>query len=110
MNALRYGIPAAMLVGAAALGPQLPAIAPVRFAVALGDASYALYLSHPFVIRPLREIWLKIGGSQVPLIAFTVICVVVAIAVSFALHIWLENPMARMFSGAKSRRPTVATA
>ncbi|MBV8664280.1 MAG: acyltransferase, partial [Hyphomicrobiales bacterium] len=34
-NFLRYGLPATMLVGAAALGPQLPAIAPVRFAVAL---------------------------------------------------------------------------
>jgi peptidoglycan/LPS O-acetylase OafA/YrhL len=100
-NFLRYGLPAAMLVGAAALGPQAPAIGPVRFAVALGDASYALYLSHPFVIRPLREIWLKIGGAELPLVAFSVVCALAAVAVAFALHVYLEKPIARLFAGAK---------
>ena len=107
-NFLRYGAPAAMLVGAAALGPQLPAIAPVRFAVALGDASYALYLSHPFVIRPLREVWRRIGGEHLPLLAFTATCVLVAIAVAFALHRYLENPIARWLGAAL--RPLVGPA
>jgi len=109
-NFLRYGAPAAMLVGAAALGPQLPPVAPVRFAVALGDASYALYLSHPFVIRPLREIWLKIGGADLPLVAFSAVCLFAAIAVAFALHRYLEMPIARWLGGAKGRRVAVAAA
>lgn len=103
-NFLRYGAPAAMLVGAAALGPQLPGLAPVRFTIALGDASYALYLSHPFVIRPLREIWLKIGGADLPLVAFSVVCTIGAIAVAFALHIYLEKPIARLLGDAKTGR------
>ena len=111
-NFLRYGIPAAMLVGAAALGPQLSPTRPVLFAVALGDASYALYLSHPFVIRPLREIWLKIGGGELPLVAFSVVCAFGAVAVAFALHIYLEKPIGRLLSeaGAKSHAARSATA
>ncbi len=106
VNAVRYGLPAAMLVGAAALGPQLPRIAPVRFAVALGDASYALYLSHPFVIRPLREVWRRIGGEHLPDAAFTLACVLMAVALAFALHVYLENPIARWLSAAL--RPLLA--
>ncbi len=106
-NFLRYGLPAAMLVGAAALGPQLPAIAPVRFAVALGDASYALYLSHPFVIRPLREVWYRLGGAHLPLAAFSMVCLLVAVAVAFALHVYLEDPIAQRLAAAL--RPVLAS-
>jgi peptidoglycan/LPS O-acetylase OafA/YrhL len=107
-NFLRYGVPATMLVGAAALGPQAPALGLGGFAIALGDASYALYLSHPFVIRPLREIWLKIGGADFPLVLYVVVCTIGAVAVAFALHIYLERPIARLLGGARPRRVVLA--
>jgi exopolysaccharide production protein ExoZ len=92
---IRYGVPAAMLIAAATMGPSPPDKLPVGFGVALGDASYALYLSHPFVIRPLREIWLKAGGAALPLWAFSVVCAILAVLVAFALHQYLELPIAR---------------
>jgi exopolysaccharide production protein ExoZ len=102
---IRYGVPAALLVAAATLGPNLPAGIATRFGAALGDASYALYLSHPFIIRPLREIWLKIGGAAAPLALYSVVCAILAVLVAFALHRYLEAPIARglrpFFAGAK---------
>ncbi|GJD58880.1 acyltransferase family protein [Methylobacterium dankookense] len=59
------GLPAAMLVAAAALGrSEAPARRPlVRLPVLLGDASYALYLVHPFALRAVREAVLRLGAA-----------------------------------------------
>jgi peptidoglycan/LPS O-acetylase OafA/YrhL len=104
---LRFGVPAVIVIAAATMGPSVPDTIPSRFAVALGDASYALYLSHPFVIRPLREIWLRWGAAALPLAAFSVVCVCLAVLVAFALHRYLELPIARalrFIPGSASRR------
>ena len=81
---LAYGVPAALLVAAAALGRARPAGAAVpallRWAGAVGDASYALYLVHPFVLRGVREMILRLGlapllgpwGSLALMLALTV--------------------------------------
>jgi peptidoglycan/LPS O-acetylase OafA/YrhL len=61
---LAYGIPAAMLVSAAVLRPPS---APSRFGrvlVRLGDASYAMYLIHPFVMRFLSVLWHKFHAQN----------------------------------------------
>jgi peptidoglycan/LPS O-acetylase OafA/YrhL len=60
-----WGVPALMLVAAAALAP-IPATLSdaARVAVRLGDASYALYLVHPFVMRLLSVSWHKIHAHQ----------------------------------------------
>ena len=50
-----WGFPPVLIVAAAALGPErvhAPTL-PTRAAMAIGDASYALYLVHPFAIRGL---------------------------------------------------------
>ncbi|VUD71371.1 hypothetical protein MET9862_01951 [Methylobacterium symbioticum] len=67
---LLAGLPAAMLVAAATLGrsggtPSMhrlvrPLISPL---VRLGDASYALYLVHPFALRAMREAVARLGGA-----------------------------------------------
>lgn len=50
---LRAGVPMALLLAAAALGPS-GAWGPL---VLVGDASYALYLVHPFPMRALAMVW-----------------------------------------------------
>jgi peptidoglycan/LPS O-acetylase OafA/YrhL len=95
IHALRFGLPAALLIAAAALGPEMPDSAAKRFMVALGDASYALYLCHPFFIRPLREVWLEIGGAHAPLFLFSLTCMIGATAIAFALHYGVEGRIAR---------------
>jgi exopolysaccharide production protein ExoZ len=95
IHILRYGVPALMLVGAAALGPALPDSIFSRFGARLGDASYALYLVHPFVIRPLRVLWSKLGGAHWPPAVFCSLCVLSAVIVAFALHRFFERPVVR---------------
>jgi peptidoglycan/LPS O-acetylase OafA/YrhL len=60
--------------------------------VALGDASYSLYLTHPFVLRPLRNVWIAYGGS-LPLGLYVVVCVLVAAAGAIVIYRLLEKPL-----------------
>ncbi|MDP4024305.1 acyltransferase [Methylobacterium sp. NEAU 140] len=114
---LCVGLPAALLVAAAALGPArdragiaaLPA--PLRWLSALGDASYALYLVHPFALRAVREGLLAAGlapvlhpypwGSMLLMLAGSA-------AAALLVHRWVERPMtraarARLDRGAQNR-------
>ncbi len=60
-----YGLPAAALVAAAALCPIPAAINRAEaLLVRLGDASYAMYLVHPFVMRGFSVLWQKIHAHQ----------------------------------------------
>lgn len=90
---LRCGLPAASFVLAAAIGPALPLKRVVIWSVALGDASYSLYLSHPFIVRPMRAIWAKIIGADLPA-GFLVACsTAIAVLLAFALYRMVERPM-----------------
>jgi peptidoglycan/LPS O-acetylase OafA/YrhL len=86
------GSAAILLVLAAACGREgaMPP-QPVRALATLGDASYALYLVHPFVIRGLREVALRIGGVSVGL--YILFALGGAIMAALLLHRWFERPM-----------------
>jgi exopolysaccharide production protein ExoZ len=89
-----YGIPAALLVAAAAF--HRDSETPWRFErplAALGDASYALYLVHPFAIRVLRELVLALGvGALLGPWAFVGIALVLAVAAALAVYRLFERP------------------
>ncbi len=89
------GVPAALLVAAAALGPSLSPTRFVTLLVAIGDASYSLYLTHPFVIRPFRNLWIALHGSSLPLGLYVVVCVFVAIAGAIVIYRLVEKPLTR---------------
>jgi peptidoglycan/LPS O-acetylase OafA/YrhL len=58
--------------------------------VALGDASYALYLSHPFVLQATAKIlWSHPGIGPV---ALTAITVALALPVALILNRFVERP------------------
>ncbi|GAC1043601.1 acyltransferase family protein [Rhizobium sp. No.120] len=92
---LRSGLPAALFVLAAAIGPVLPPVRLVLWGVALGDASYSLYLVHPFILRPLRTIWEKVIGAGLPLGLFVVVATLVAAMVAEVLFRYVERPLTR---------------
>ncbi|WP_204262837.1 acyltransferase [Methylobacterium sp. BTF04] len=96
---LAYGIPALLLVAAAALGSpgrMDETSRPVRALIALGDASYALYLLHPFVLRGAREAILRLGLAPVlgPWGGITLM-VALAIVISLAAARFVEQPLTR---------------
>ncbi|AWN39136.1 acyltransferase [Methylobacterium radiodurans] len=98
---LRAGLPAACLVAALALaGPSPRPAAWIRPFSRLGDASYALYLVHPFCLRALREALVR-TGLAVPLGAWGVGALMVAASVAAALLTYrlVERPATRALRG-----------
>ncbi|MFC7397023.1 acyltransferase family protein [Chelatococcus sp. GCM10030263] len=92
---LGYGIPAAFIVAAAVLGRETGR-PPVfeRFLVALGDASYALYLLHPFAIRALGQLEARTPlGALLGPWGFVALAYLAAVALALAAHRWGERPL-----------------
>ncbi len=85
------GIPAALLLFCALSWRGLPS-----WLLLLGDASYALYLVHPFPMRALRVAfarWALPAAASVPLYLLVTMATCVALAV--ALHLVVEQPILR---------------
>lgn len=99
-----WGVPAMLLLIAAITGPAALDNALGRAVVALGDASYALYLLHPFVITVLIKIaqhsamFASIGGW-----GFIALGLVVALGMALVVHRAIEAPVTR-FLLARHRR------
>lgn len=90
---LLQGGPAALILAGFALGPAWNPTPLVLGLSALGDASYSLYLSHPFAIRSLRVIWLRVGGGHAPVVVYLVTTCCFAVAVSLMLFRLVERPL-----------------
>lgn len=91
---LWHGSAAVLLVLAAACGRERPAPPrPIAALAAVGDASYALYLVHPFVIRGLREVALRAG--PMPPLLYVALALAGAVVAALLLHHRFERPMTR---------------
>ena len=103
-RAVFQGIPAALVVAGVVLwrAPETRG-ATMRALEFGGDASYALYLSHPFSIRAATIVWVLIGGPASPwlFIAFTTLC---ALAAAALVHVGIEKPMDHVFRYLVGRR------
>jgi exopolysaccharide production protein ExoZ len=98
---LLYGLPAALLVTAALAFPG-NSTDPPRLLTSLGDASYALYLLHPFVLR---------GGvvATGPLLATVPLAVLLPLFLAAGVTLsciaamivwrWFERPVTRALQG-----------
>ncbi len=87
-RALVRGIPAALLVWCALSWTILP-----RWLVLLGDASYALYLVHPFPMRAFRVLAMRLHLVSVPAYLATTMAACLLLAVG--LHWMVEQPVLR---------------
>jgi peptidoglycan/LPS O-acetylase OafA/YrhL len=97
-RAFAYGIPAAMLVAGMGFGSEKAGEGGrmARLGAAIGDASYALYLIHPFVIRGGREILWRSGlGAVVGPWGAVVLTLVASLAASVAVYRAFERPVTR---------------
>lgn len=95
-RAFSFGPAAACIVAAAALGPERrlhPRLAAV--CVLLGDMSYALYLTHLFPMRALREIWERLHPTGWAIAAYIVTSLVAAAILATFVNAWFEKPATR---------------
>ena len=95
LRPLVWGIPAAMIVAGLSLAPSegrsddKPSLAQ-----RLGDASYALYLLHPLVIRALRIFWDKTGLSNaINPWFFVLLGLAILVPAALWMYRWIEKPL-----------------
>lgn len=101
LRPLLVGVPAALLV-ASALGPGRDAAQVARLPgwtrtlVLLGDASYALYLVHPFALRLVRETLLRLGAPPaLHPYGGMVLMLAASVAAALLVHRFVERPLTR---------------
>ena len=73
-----------------------------------GDASYSLYLSHPFTINAIAAVMRRLGIVSPHL--YVLISFVAAMLVAAACYIWLEKPVYSLLSKVGKRRPRAESA
>ena len=98
---LAAGVPATLIVAGGVLwGANIP-----KIATALGDASFALYLSHRFVLRAATLLLLPILPQNLwGAATYVVIVIIGALAAGQMTHVWLERPLARASTSLMPRR------
>ena len=89
---ISWGLPAAAVLTGAVLGPPPPLGSLTRPIVALGDASYSIYLLHGLVGAALMRLWEFPSMHRVKLETAIAIAALVTIALSLASYRWLERP------------------
>jgi peptidoglycan/LPS O-acetylase OafA/YrhL len=92
---LLFGLPPVLTVaGLVALERSLQN-RPLRWALLIGDASYSLYLSHPFAVRALYLALPTVAATANPFIGVLCIAVATSAAIPFAVLIYkvIERPM-----------------
>jgi exopolysaccharide production protein ExoZ len=93
------GIPAALVVAGAALGPDIENKTWFSLPIMIGNASYSLYLVHPFVIFVLATLFRRSGLFRyLPLPCFVGLTIVLAPIVALISYRFFERPSARMLS------------
>ncbi|CAB3776047.1 hypothetical protein LMG28688_00155 [Paraburkholderia caffeinitolerans] len=92
---LYYGIPACLMVACSlslesAMGSGLS----TRAAIFVGNASYAVYLSHPYCVEAARKLLPKaIPGFEATAPLGVVVIIVMATAVGGALYVLVDKPL-----------------
>ena len=88
------GIPAFMLCAGLSLVREQGVASGVGKALVLGgDASYALYLSHPFVINLVGIVWAKIGINSDAL--YIIVSISAAVLAAILIHVYFERVVSR---------------
>lgn len=97
---LGAALPAAVIVAGFALAPQLDERRRVWWlALAIGNASYSLYLVHEFLLRAFHIVWGKLVIGIVPLWAFIPLGIVISVTAALSLYWLFEKPVTRWLNG-----------
>jgi len=94
-RALLFGVPALVLAAGFILAPDPRQLGPTgRFLRFGGDASYTLYLSHPFSVNAVVLLWRSLGAG--PPVAALAAAVATALAAAMLFYKYVEAPFTRM--------------
>lgn len=109
LRVLGWGVPAAAIMAACVLAPRGRPSAIGRVGSALGDASYALYLVHPFAILGLRRAWLAAGlHESLGLWPMVAVSLLLSCAAALVVHRLVERPLTHLVQGRIAGRSPAA--
>ncbi|MGI9416948.1 MAG: acyltransferase family protein [Geminicoccaceae bacterium] len=93
-RALCWGLPAALLVAGVVVIEQQVPVRRLAGLHHLGDASFAIYLSHPFTLGALGWAWSRLAlETALPNAAFIVIAMLISAVGGMLLHLIFEKPL-----------------
>lgn len=102
---LLYGLPALAILALASWAVPLRRSALIGLLVLVGDASYTLYLSHPFVLEPVKELAEVAGGSRFGIALYLVAAIASAIAFALIFYRLIERRLSQRLGQAMGIRP-----
>ena len=94
---IHYGIPASLMLSAAVFSKGMDQVAVSRSLLEVGETSYAIYLSHPFVTGAIALVFSRAGFAESLsplnlLFTFSTAVVVVSLAVGYLVHYAFDLP------------------
>jgi exopolysaccharide production protein ExoZ len=89
------GFPSAILVTAAVLLERWEWKLENSYVIAIGDSSYALYLSHPYVVLPIQKLAAPFHPTGIFALALVCSALAMAIMVGYAIHVYIERPISK---------------
>lgn len=97
MRAVHYGIPATLMVFAAVLTKGYDEVRVPRLALEIGESSYAIYLTHPFIIGATSVLFsrLQLIDGLFPLnlvFTYSLAVVIMSLAVGYLAHYLFDLP------------------
>ncbi len=102
---LAEAAPATLILIALALGPQIDDTHALWWpALAIGDASYSLYLVQEFLLRLMSLGWHKTLNTIVPLWTLIPVGIAVTVFVALAMYRYFEHPVTGWLNGHSKRR------
>ena len=90
---LTHGLPALIVVASAIVLHNSGVSWSNRWLLVLGNASYSLYLTHPFVTQATQKLGKSVGLTPAVALAGALLTVLVVCLVGVATHLWLEKPL-----------------
>jgi len=107
---LAWGLPAAAIVtGAVAIEGQLGARLP-KWLLEAGDASYALYITHTFLLPYLGNRMSKLHFTGTPALAASIILsLAISFPVALVVHRYVEKPLMNLFKKRRAEKSKVPT-
>lgn len=106
LRLVSHGIPSAVFsVGLIFFLPLRLEQAGEGFARVVGDSSYSLYLSHPFVLAILRMVWGKFDPDFMQPWTYVLVATAACVVAGYASYILIEKPAIRL-----ARRPAALPA
>ncbi|HKQ45003.1 MAG TPA: acyltransferase [Rhizomicrobium sp.] len=90
------GLPAAMMVWAALALESRGDFVKNGFWVRLGDASYAMYLTHPFVAQIFQKLCIAFQTRGLVSLLLLIAAVAAIMTTALVVHAWIEKPLTRV--------------